>query len=207
MAYNVFDDELDVEREDQHPGYTVGGTIVGRRLGMEDLGVTLYVLPPGNAQAPYHWHHNTEEALLVLAGNPTLRTPAAARARRPRVVSPRPGGSAQDPERHVRARPGTSSSRRSRRPTSSSTRTAARSASGRAATTFASCATSRASTTGPASKRQRECRRIRPLRARRRSVLIVGCGARERMRSQPNECAFLGDPLDQLHRHLLDRQR
>jgi uncharacterized cupin superfamily protein len=75
MTYNVFHDELDVEREDQHPGYTVGGTVMGERLPMTDLGVTLYVLPPGNAQAPYHWHHAREEALLVLAGRPTLRTP------------------------------------------------------------------------------------------------------------------------------------
>src|SRR5512134_2466586 len=75
MAYNVFHGALSVEREDQHPGYAVGGTILGEHLPMSDLGGTLYVLPPGNANAPYHWHHNVEEALLVLAGSPTLRTP------------------------------------------------------------------------------------------------------------------------------------
>lgn len=75
MPYNVFRDELDVESEDQHPGYTVGGTIVGKRLETEELGVTLYVLPAGSAQAPYHWHHGTEELLLVLSGSPTLRSP------------------------------------------------------------------------------------------------------------------------------------
>lgn len=83
MQYNVLSDELDVDREDQHPGYTVGGTLVGKRIGMEDLGVTLYVLPPANAQAPYHWHHNIEEALLVLAGEPTLRTPEGERRLEP----------------------------------------------------------------------------------------------------------------------------
>jgi uncharacterized cupin superfamily protein len=75
MHYNVLRDELEVEREDQHPGYAVGGTLVGKRVGLEELGVTLYVLPPDNANAPYHWHHNTEEALLVLSGEPTIRTP------------------------------------------------------------------------------------------------------------------------------------
>ena len=40
---------------------------------------TLHVLPPGNANAPYHWHHNTEEALLVLAGEVSLRTPEGER--------------------------------------------------------------------------------------------------------------------------------
>jgi uncharacterized cupin superfamily protein len=75
VPYNVFHDELDVESEDQHPAYTAGGTLVGKRLGTEELGVTLYVLPPGNANAPYHWHHSTEELLLVLEGEPTLRSP------------------------------------------------------------------------------------------------------------------------------------
>lgn len=75
MPYNVLRGALDIEREDQHPGYAVGGTILGEHLPMSDLGATLYVLPPGNANAPYHWHHNVEEALLVLAGQPTLRTP------------------------------------------------------------------------------------------------------------------------------------
>ena len=79
MQYNVFNDALEVEREDQHPGYAVGGTLVGRRVGLEELGVTLYVLPPDNANAPYHWHHNIEEALLVLSGEPTLRTPEGER--------------------------------------------------------------------------------------------------------------------------------
>lgn len=79
MQYNVLHDELEVDREDQHPGYAVGGTLVGKRVGLEELGVTLYVLPPDNANAPYHWHHNTEEALLVLSGEPTLRTPEGER--------------------------------------------------------------------------------------------------------------------------------
>ncbi|HTZ04957.1 MAG TPA: cupin domain-containing protein [Gaiellaceae bacterium] len=82
-TYNVLDGELDVEREDQHPGYAVGGTLAGERIGTESLGVTLYVLPAGNANAPYHWHHNVEELLLVLDGTPTLRTPDGARQLRP----------------------------------------------------------------------------------------------------------------------------
>ena len=83
MSYNVLNDELEVEREDQHPGYTVGGTVLGKRVPMDELGATLYVLPPGNAQAPYHWHHNIEEALLVLAGRPTLRSPDEQRELQP----------------------------------------------------------------------------------------------------------------------------
>ena len=55
---------------------------------MDELGATLYVLPPGNAQAPYHWHHNTEEAHLVLAGRPTLRAPDEQRELRPSPSRP-----------------------------------------------------------------------------------------------------------------------
>ncbi|HUF02391.1 MAG TPA: cupin domain-containing protein [Gaiellaceae bacterium] len=92
MSYNVFDDELDVEREDQHPGYSVDGTLVGKRLETKDLGVTLYVLPPGNANAPYHWHHAVEELLLVLAGGPTLRSPEGERRLAPGAMFSFPTG-------------------------------------------------------------------------------------------------------------------
>ena len=33
MQYNVLHDALEVEREDQHPGYAVAGTLVGKRVG------------------------------------------------------------------------------------------------------------------------------------------------------------------------------
>jgi uncharacterized cupin superfamily protein len=110
MSYNVLNDELDVDREDEHPGYAVGGTVVGKRLEMSELGATLYVLPPGNANAPYHWHHNAEEALLVLEGQPTLRTPGGERQLRPGDFAsfPRgPGGAhkirndAEEPARYL----------------------------------------------------------------------------------------------------------
>ena len=39
------------------------------------LGMTLYELPPGETQCPYHFHHGADELLLVLRGSPTLRTP------------------------------------------------------------------------------------------------------------------------------------
>jgi uncharacterized cupin superfamily protein len=35
----------------------------------------VYELAPGEA-SPYHWHVGEEEMLLVLAGTPSLRTPA-----------------------------------------------------------------------------------------------------------------------------------
>lgn len=94
MSYNVLGAELDVELEEEHPGYACGGTLVGKRIGMEELGATLYVLPPGNANAPYHWHHSAEEALLVLAGEPTLRTAEGERRLEPGEMVSFPRGPA-----------------------------------------------------------------------------------------------------------------
>jgi uncharacterized cupin superfamily protein len=38
------------------------------------LGATVYELGPGNFNV-YHFHHGSEELLIVLRGRPTLRTP------------------------------------------------------------------------------------------------------------------------------------
>jgi uncharacterized cupin superfamily protein len=40
-----------------------------------NLGMSLYELPPGQTQCPYHFHHGADELILVLQGRPTLRTP------------------------------------------------------------------------------------------------------------------------------------
>jgi uncharacterized cupin superfamily protein len=42
------------------------------------LGASLYELGPGNSVA-YHFHHGSEELLIVLRGRPTLRGPAGER--------------------------------------------------------------------------------------------------------------------------------
>ena len=48
---------------------------LGRRLGSELLGASVYVLAPGSGTWPYHAHLANEELLLVLAGSATVRTP------------------------------------------------------------------------------------------------------------------------------------
>jgi hypothetical protein len=48
-----------------------------KRLGVGKLGLGLYELFPGQTQCPYHFHHGNDEALVVLAGHPTLRAPTA----------------------------------------------------------------------------------------------------------------------------------
>lgn len=73
MIFNVFSDDWDERRSS--PGYTWERTGVGRRLGGELLGASLYQLAPAQRSWPYHTHYGNEELLVVLDGRPTLRTP------------------------------------------------------------------------------------------------------------------------------------
>ncbi|MDO9407394.1 cupin domain-containing protein [Patulibacter sp.] len=56
---------------------------VGGRLGATESGASLYVLPPGQSTAPYHYEYGEEEWLLVLTGRPTIRTPEGSAAHAP----------------------------------------------------------------------------------------------------------------------------
>jgi uncharacterized cupin superfamily protein len=59
-------------------GFRGGIFRFGRLLGAEQLGTSLYELPPGQAICPYHYEYGEEEWLLVLSGRPTLRHPDGA---------------------------------------------------------------------------------------------------------------------------------
>lgn len=48
---------------------------LGRAAGNERLGCSLYEIPPGKKGWPYHFHTANEEAVYVLSGEATLRTP------------------------------------------------------------------------------------------------------------------------------------
>jgi uncharacterized cupin superfamily protein len=67
---NVFRDEWD-EGEDWSGGGAKSRRLVGPGV---QLGATVYELGPGNFGV-YHFHHGSEELLIVLSGRPTLRTP------------------------------------------------------------------------------------------------------------------------------------
>jgi uncharacterized cupin superfamily protein len=55
-----------------------------RRLAPQrTLGATLYELLPGQTQCPYHFHHGSEELVVVLSGRPALRTPDGERELHP----------------------------------------------------------------------------------------------------------------------------
>jgi uncharacterized cupin superfamily protein len=68
---------------DHHPGRpeycSRAARGVGAGLGGERMGASSYELDDGELTFPYHFHHGIEEWLYVIAGTPTVRTPAGER--------------------------------------------------------------------------------------------------------------------------------
>jgi len=69
---NLFADEWDEERD--RDGWRIKEAFVGERIGAELLGASMAEVEPGNKLWPYHTHHANEEWVIVLRGDPTLRT-------------------------------------------------------------------------------------------------------------------------------------
>ena len=61
------------------PGWQWKRLPVGRLLGAEQIGASLYELAPGQKTFPYHWQVLEEEWLIVIRGEPTLRDPSGER--------------------------------------------------------------------------------------------------------------------------------
>jgi uncharacterized cupin superfamily protein len=79
-VFNIFTGATDVSPDgDEPPGYAASAVRVGKAIGATRLGMSVYELPPGQAICPYHFEWTDEEWLIVLAGTPTLRTPAGER--------------------------------------------------------------------------------------------------------------------------------
>ncbi len=74
---NIFNPDWDLER-DQAP-FLGRRAWLGRQAGSEELGASLFEVPPGAATSPLHAHYANEELIVVVAGNPTLRTPEGGR--------------------------------------------------------------------------------------------------------------------------------
>jgi uncharacterized cupin superfamily protein len=72
-VFNLYGDEWD--RSEDRPGWRSKDAWVGRRIGAELIGGSMYELEPGDRLWPYHAHHANEEWLIVVRGRPTLRTP------------------------------------------------------------------------------------------------------------------------------------
>lgn len=71
---NVFKDEWE-ELDDWSGGGAKSTRLVGPGV---QLGASVYELGPENTSA-YHFHHGSEELLIVLRGRPTLRSPEGER--------------------------------------------------------------------------------------------------------------------------------
>jgi uncharacterized cupin superfamily protein len=65
---NVWSNEWDPQDD-----WSGGGALARRLPRGANLGATVYELGPGN-WVPFHFHHGAEELLVVLRGQPTLRT-------------------------------------------------------------------------------------------------------------------------------------
>jgi len=72
-------DDRDWISESERPGWRWRR----KRIGGELLGASLYDLPAGEKTFPYHYEHGHEEWLLVVSGEPTLRTPEGEQALKP----------------------------------------------------------------------------------------------------------------------------
>jgi uncharacterized cupin superfamily protein len=72
-VFNLYGDEWDEPRDRE--GWRIKETFVGHRIGGELIGASMSEVEPGNKLWPYHTHHWNEEWVIVLRGEPTLRTP------------------------------------------------------------------------------------------------------------------------------------
>jgi len=72
-VYNLYDGELKVDPEEP-AGYCRQWQRFGDSLGASLLGMSVYVLEPGESVCPYHYEYD-EEWLIVLTGRPVLRIP------------------------------------------------------------------------------------------------------------------------------------
>ena len=68
---NLNDPGFDEHRE--HPGFQCRRARLGRQVGAERLGLSLWEIPPGQAAYPYHYHLGEEELIVILSGQLSLR--------------------------------------------------------------------------------------------------------------------------------------
>ena len=71
------------EEGERPEGFRSRRARIGYELGTELIGASLWEVPPGEAAYPYHFHYADEELVVVLSGQPSLRTPAGIRELEP----------------------------------------------------------------------------------------------------------------------------
>ena len=91
--FNLFGEQGWDDENDQE-GFRHRATAIGKSLGAELLGGSLYELPPGEKTWPYHYELGCEEWLICVSGRPTLRGPDGERELEPGDVAVFPEGPA-----------------------------------------------------------------------------------------------------------------
>jgi uncharacterized cupin superfamily protein len=76
-VFNLYGDTWD--RVEDRPGWRSKDGWVGAHIGGELIGASVYEVEPGQKLWPYHTHHANEEWMIVVRGQPTLRTPEGER--------------------------------------------------------------------------------------------------------------------------------
>lgn len=69
---NIYKPEF--EEGERPEGFKSKRARIGYELGSGLIGCSLWEIPPGQAAYPYHYHYADEELVIVLDGEPTLRT-------------------------------------------------------------------------------------------------------------------------------------
>jgi uncharacterized cupin superfamily protein len=92
-VFNLFG-EQDWDEGNDRAGYRHRVTAIGKRLGGNLLGASLYELPPGEKTWPYYYEVGCEEWLVAVTGRPTLRGPDGERELEPGDVAAFPEGPA-----------------------------------------------------------------------------------------------------------------
>jgi uncharacterized cupin superfamily protein len=91
-VFNLFSGEL--EETGAEPGFEWRATTIGPRLGARLLGMSVYELGDGQRICPYHFHWGSDEFLIVLEGQPVVRTPEGEQTLKPGDVMCFPVGPA-----------------------------------------------------------------------------------------------------------------
>ncbi len=74
QRFNLNTGKLDYDESDP-VGFQAGMARFGASIGATMLGGSLYELPPGQSNCPYHYEYGNEEWLVVLEGKLTVRHP------------------------------------------------------------------------------------------------------------------------------------
>lgn len=87
---NIYSPDWDAHID--RPPFVSRRARLGRQAGSQQLGASLYELPPGASTFPLHIHHANEELIIVLSGSPMLRDLESQRELAPGDVVACPAG-------------------------------------------------------------------------------------------------------------------